>query len=154
MYNPQDVEQQTYSRGLIRSRLIAEVAVLLTAFVAALSVRAAFRHPKYDSEWGFPLASLLPDWAGSLVNLAFYAYLLWLFVAFFRSSDGKERIVVAGWSLNILLSPAQHLVSASVAAVIQYVKAASLVVAFITALLILLHTLAHDKALPDSRAGE
>jgi len=81
---------------------------------------------------------MLPTWAGVAVDVAFYAYLLWLCVVFFRIAQGKERVLVAGWCPGILLGPIEHLVSISTAAAIQYVQAVSIAVAFVAAVLILL----------------
>jgi hypothetical protein len=77
-------------------------------------------------------------------------YLLWLCVVFFRIAQGKERVLVAGWVPAILLSPVQSLVSISTAADIQYFKAASIGVAFVAAVLILLEGPARGDAQSDN----
>ena len=77
-------------------------------------------------------------WALWAVNVAFYGSLVWLCVVFFRVAIGKERVLVAGWFLLILLSPIQSLVSTSAAAAIQYIKAVSIAVAFVAVLLLVL----------------
>lgn len=77
-------------------------------------------------------------WALWAVNVAFYGYLVWLCVVFFRVAIGKERVLVAGWFLLILLSPIQSLVSTSAAAAIQYIKAVSIAVALVAALLLVI----------------
>jgi hypothetical protein len=144
------MEQQEHGRRLIRSSFNAEVTVLATALVAALSVRSAFtRHHRYGAERGLPLSSMLPEWGGVAVNLAFYVYLVWLCIAFFRRAQGKERVVVCGWLLLILLTPIQHFLSPTAADTVQYLKAGSLVVAFVWAVLLLIEVLGRDKALYD-----
>lgn len=72
------------------------------------------------------------------VNLAFYAWLVWLCVVFPRALHGKERVLAIGWALSLLLSLIQGLVSASLAAFIQYVSAASIMVALFAAIAILI----------------
>jgi hypothetical protein len=139
------MEWREHGRGLIRTRLHAEVIVLATAFVAALSIRRAFSHAPYNTEWGFPLSSMLPEWGGVTVYLAFYAYLLWLCVAFFWEAQGKERVVVGCYFIPILLSPLQHVVSPAAADAIQYFKAGNLLAAFVAAMLVLVQLLARDK---------
>ena len=83
------------------------------------------------------------------VNVALYAWLIWLCVVFPRSLHGKERILVLGWVPDILLSPMQGMVSVWFAAVIQYVKAASITAAFFAAVAILLEGSVNKDAPPD-----
>jgi hypothetical protein len=68
---------------------------------------------------------------------------------FFRALQGKERVLFAGWMPGIFLSPIQGWVSMSFAAAIQYVKAASISVAFVAAVLILLDAPPRDQAPSD-----
>src|SRR5438128_9857925 len=84
----------------------------------------------------------------------FYAWLLWLCVVFPRALQGKERVLVAGWIPGVLLSPIQGLVSASLAAAIQYVKAASIMVAFFAAVAILLECPVSGSASPEDTVPE
>jgi hypothetical protein len=83
--------------GLIGNRETAIGVFILTAFVAALTFRAALSHEAHQSHWLLPLNDLLSTWAVWAINIAFYVYLAWLCVAFFRVAVGKERILVAGW---------------------------------------------------------
>ena|SRR6266851_4209037 len=142
--------KREYEARLIRNKSSALAGLLLTGFLAVMTFRAAFSHSPRNSYWLLPLDFLLPRWPLLVVNVAFYTYLLWLCVAFFRTAQGKERVLVAGWVPGILLSPVQSLVSISAAADIQYVKAASIAVALVAAVLILLEGPADDDAQPDN----
>jgi uncharacterized membrane protein YkvI len=138
LYNPAQMEQQGYEPQLIRSRRIALVGLILTGYIAVLTFRAAFLQSPNHSHWLLPLDNVLPAWALWAVNVAFYGYLLWLCFTFFRAVRGKERVLIAGWVPGIVLSPIQSLVSISLADAIQYVKAVSISVAFVAAILILI----------------
>ena len=132
------MEGRSHREGLIRHRRNAVIALILTGLVAAMTFRAAFLPSPHHARWLIPLDSLLPMWALWAVNVAFYTYLLWLSVVFFQVAMGKERVLVAGWFLLILLSPIQSLVSTSAAAAIQYIKAVSIAVAFVAVLWLVL----------------
>jgi len=146
------MEGRSHRQGLIRHRRNAVIALILTGLVAAMSFRAAFLPSPHHSHWLIPLDFLLPVWALWAVNVAFYAYLLWLCVVFFQVAIGKERVVVAGWFLLSLLGPIQSLVSTSAAAAIQYIKAVSIAVAFVALLLIVLERANWRQRSPDSSA--
>jgi hypothetical protein len=143
------MEERDNKLGLIRNRRTAVVSLVLTGFIAAMTFRAVFSHSSHPSGWLIPLDSLLPAWAARAVNVAFFVYLLWVCIEFFRGALGQERILVAGWFLGILLSPIQNLVLPSTAAAIQYVKAASIAVAFVAAVLILL-----ERSTPRQRSAD
>jgi hypothetical protein len=132
------MEGRSHREGLIRHRRNAVIALVLTGLVAAMTFRAAFLPSPRHAHWLIPLDSLLPMWALWAVNVAFYTYLLWVCVVFLQVALGKERVLVAGWFLLILLSPIQSLVSTSAAAAIQYIKAVSIAVAFVAVLLLVL----------------
>ena len=145
LYNPGQMEQASRKPGLIPNRWAAVIGVMLTGFLTAVTVRDAYIHPTRHFYWLFPLDFMLPNWALWLVNGAFYGYLLWLCFVFFRIAQRKERIVVLGCSLGIVLYPIQNLVSTPGAVAIQYVEAAGTAVAFLVALDILLRLLVTDK---------
>jgi hypothetical protein len=135
-------------RGLIRSRRAAVVALCLTGFETALSIRDVFAHSQPRGQWLVSLEFLLPHWAAAVVNVAFYAYLLWLGVDFYRTAQGKERVLVAGWSTVILTGPLENLVSVSAATAIQWIHAASMVAALTAAVYILIENPASGPAQP------
>lgn len=91
------------------------------------------------------LTDLLPQWVAIMVNSALYAYLLWLGVAFFRISQGKERLLVAGWYAAFLMAIFQNLDSTA-AITIQYAKAFCYLTSFGAALFILVKTPASVNA--------
>lgn len=145
-------EQKPWPR-LIGGRFSATVAIVLTGYVAALTLRAAFWQSPHHFHWLVPVDTFFPARATLAVNLVFYVWMVWLCVVFPRALHGKERVLASGWALSLLLSLIQALVSASLGAFIQYVRAASMMVAFFAALAILIEgptrdTTASDEAIP------
>lgn len=152
LYSPTKVDQQRKPR-LITSKFTAAIAVILTGYITVLTLRSAFWQSPHHFRWILPLDYRLPPWAVLAANLVLYASILWLCIVFPAALQGKERVLVAGWIPNLLLSPIQGIVSASLAAAIQYLKAASIMVAFVAAVVILVEgpnreTAASDGAVP------
>jgi hypothetical protein len=119
---------------LVENMRDAVVAFCLTGIVAALSFRDVLRHTQHRSYWLLDLRSILPASAAAVVNLGFYAYLLWLGIMFYRSARRAERVVVAGWFASLFLGWIQNLVSMSAVAAINWVKAACMLTALLAAL--------------------
>jgi hypothetical protein len=142
---------------LIGSTRAAVVALCLTGIVAALSFRELVSHAQDRSYWLLDLRGIMPASAAALVNLGFYAYLLWLGVVFYRSAQGKERILVAGWFCAVVLGWIRNLVSMPIAAALGWVIAACMSMAFLAAVDILLRTLAGNGSgatrISDSRSS-
>ncbi len=130
--------QSEFKPGLIRSRRGALVVACLTGFVTALSFRDVLSHSRHQSHWLMDFY-FFPAWGVVTVNLMFYAYLFWLGIAFYRSAQGRERFLVGGWFLGILLFPVR-LVSISAGPVVDHVQLMGMVVAFLAAVDILLKT--------------
>jgi hypothetical protein len=124
----------TGTPGLIRSRFVAIIVLVLTGFVATQTVRVALHNPTRHPDWLFPLFFIRAQWIVLLVNVAFYAYLLWLCFVFFRIAQGKERVIVIGWFFGIVLYPIKVLVSGPAAFVIRYAEAAAMAAAFLVSL--------------------
>lgn len=143
------MEHREHKQQLIPNRRTAAIAVALTGYVAALTLRAAFWQAPYTLHWILSLGHLLPSWAVWTANVAFYVCLLCLCIAFPVSLRGKERVLVAGWVPGVLLSPVQGVVSVSVAAALQHVKAVSIVIAFFAAVAILLEGPVSGSAPPE-----
>jgi hypothetical protein len=143
------MEQREYKPRLISNRFTAVIGLVLTGCVMVLSFRTALSQAVHHFRWLLPLDHLLPPWGLWVANAAVYAYLLWACAVFFRALQGKERVLFAGWMPGIFLSPIQGWVSMSFAAAIQYVKAASISVAFVAAVLILLDAPPRDQAPSD-----
>ncbi|HYL68200.1 MAG TPA: hypothetical protein VEX69_03460 [Candidatus Limnocylindria bacterium] len=99
------------------------------------------------------MRSTLPASAAVAVNIFFYAYLLWLGVVFYRTTQGKERVLVAGWFGAMFLGWTQNLVSMSAAGAIEWAKASCMLVAFLAAVDILLRTFADDDPGLDDQAS-
>ena len=126
------------------------MGVILTGYIAALAIRSAFWQSPHHFHWLLPLDRLLPAWAVLTVNVVIYGWILWLFP---RALQGNERVLVAGWVPSLVLGPIQGMVSVSLATAIQYVKAASMMVAFIAAVVILVdssgtRTAPSDRVVP------
>ena len=139
------MEQRKQKPRLIGSRFSAAIGVVLTGYVAALALRAAFWQSPHHFHWLLPLDTLLPARATLVLNVALYVLLFSLCIVFPRGLQGKERLLVAGWVPGVLLSPMQGIVSASLAVAIQYVKAASIMVAFFAAVAILVEGAGTDN---------
>ena len=124
--------------GLITNKIAAVIAFILTAFVATLSLRDAFfRSAGRSHELLLPHFFGVPQSGLLAINVAFYGYLVWVCWLFFRVAHDRERVIVAGWSLAIVLFPAKYFVSPSTAAAIRYPEAVAMVVALFVALTIL-----------------
>lgn len=128
---------------LIPNKLTAWIAVGLTGWVAALAFRA-IRRPVLGAHWLVPL-DFLPYWAQLIVNAAFYGYLVFLGVLFFRVAQGRERIVVVGFFLSNLFYPVEMFVAPPAAIAMKNVNAVAQGVAFLAALDILLRTVARRR---------
>jgi uncharacterized membrane protein len=151
-YNPDKMDELGKPR-LITDRFTAAVSVILTGYVTVLTLRSALWQAPHHRHWILQLDYLLPPWAVLVANVALYAWILWLSIAFPRALQGKEWFLAAGWVPGLLLSPIQGMVSASLAAAIQYAKAVSIMVAFVAAIAILVEgpqkdTTASDGAVP------
>ncbi len=129
---------------LIHTKRGAVIALFITGYAMALSFRDVLTHFQRQYHWLLDLDWLvywhisLPAWVVAGVNLAFYAGLLWGGTLLYRIAQGKERVLVVGWAAVIFLGLIQILVSAPAAAAIDYVQAFVMLVAFVTAVDILL----------------
>jgi hypothetical protein len=131
--------QPEFKPRLIHNKRGAVIALCLTGYLAALSVRDVLWHSQRQHHWLLDFDWLvlwhisLPTWAVAGVNLGFYAYLLWLGVVFYRVAQGKERVLVVGWAAVILLGLIQFLISASAATEIDSLIAFMAAAAFLAA---------------------
>src|ERR1700690_2282266 len=96
---------------LLGNRFTAAIGVVLTGYVAELTFRAAIWQPPHHFHWLLPVDSILTARATLVVNVALYAWVLWLCIVFPRALHGKERVLVVGWVLSLLLSLTQGLMS-------------------------------------------
>ena len=126
---------------LLTTRTRSAVAVGLTLYVLVLAVRGGVLHE--SSEWpvlrGFGLHGPLLI----LINVVLYAYLCWLGFVFVRSTHGRERLVMSGWFVDILLSPLTILLSESTVAV-RIIGALGLTIALMAAISLLLRPARSD----------
>jgi hypothetical protein len=128
--------EQSHSTRLLTTRLRAGVAVALTAFVFAFAVRDVL-HPHYMRQWPVPWYFLLHGWPLLAVNVVFYCYLSWLAFWLIRGTHGRERVVMVGWFVSILLAPLENVWRGPVA-IMRYAEMFGLLVALLAAIAILL----------------
>jgi hypothetical protein len=135
--------------GFIQSKRGAIVALCVTGFAAALSVRNLAFQCKFNSHhkfnWLLDWGIFNPPWAVATVNLAFYGYSLWLAIAFYRMAQGKERIIVVGFFTGLLLYPIRILASPPVDTAINYTSNVATIVAFVVAIYILVAILRRQE---------
>ena len=74
----------------------------------------------------------LPSWAIAAMNLAFYAIGIWCWIALYRASQGKERIVIAGWAAGIL-GFIRPLLPGDLAMLVRYAEVGGMIAATIAA---------------------
>lgn len=147
------MDQSEDTARIIGSRNSAVTALCLTGIVAAQTFWDAIHHAEHKSYWLLDLNGPLPAFAAAALNMAFYAYLLWLGVVFCRGTKGKERVLVAGWFGALFLGWTQNVVSTSAAAVIGWVKAAFMLMAVVAAVDILRRTFANDGPGSDGQSS-
>jgi hypothetical protein len=128
---------ETRPNWLLTSRVSSGVAVGLTALVFGLAIRDLF-HPKNTRALLLPLDFLLHGWTVVAANIVFYGYLCWLSFWFVRISHKRERVVIVGWAVSILLSPIEILWPVAATA-LRYIETFGLGVALISAASLLLH---------------
>jgi hypothetical protein len=145
------MQQAEHKPGLIHDRRDAVIALCLTGFVTAWSVRDAVYQSQHKLPWLLDLQFMLPSRAAVAVNVGFYTYLLCLGVVFYRMARGKERVLVAGWFAGIVFVPVRILVSTSGAAV-DYVEAVGMMAAFLAAVHILIDVFASADPRVDNQA--
>ena len=131
---------------LISNKAAGLAALLLTGFVAAQALRGLLLHKRH-SVWLFPLFFSAPRWTFLALQLAFYAYLLWLCFVFFRVAVGKERTIVAAWSFAIFSGPVGSLLSRPAARALDSVAAFGLLAAFLVAMDIWLRQISQRPAI-------
>src|SRR5579859_1441132 len=138
--------QPEFRPRLIHTRRGAVIALCVTGYLAALSVREVLWHTQRQHHWLLDLDQLvynlhrlgywhlsLPAYIVAGVNLAFYASLLWGGVLLYRIAQGKERVLVVAWTAVIFLGLIQFLVSAAAAAAIDPVRVIMAGAAFLAA---------------------
>jgi len=127
---------------LITTRLRAAVALGLTAYVFALSVRDEVHpaHTKPTSLFGAP-----HGWLAIVVSIAFYGYLCWLSFRSLSLIKGRERLFFVGW-FGFLLSPVK-IIRPEWAALVEDLQFFGITVSLIAALSLLMYPSAAD---PDS----
>jgi hypothetical protein len=140
------MEQPEFRPRLVHTKRGAVIALCVTGYLAALSVRDVLWHSQRQHHWLLDLDQVvydlhrlgywhisLPAWVVAGVNLGFYAALLWGGVIVYRIAHGKERLLVAAWAALIVLNLIQVLISASAATAIDPVGVIMAGAAFLAA---------------------
>jgi hypothetical protein len=111
---------------------------VLTLYVFLLALHGPLHLGHTPSGWLLPLDFVLHGWLLVLVNVAFYFYLCWIAFSLIRASEGRERLFVIGWGVDLALHPIE-MVWPQTHAAIQYAVAVGLAGAIIAAVSLLLH---------------
>jgi len=85
-----NTDQRRHWPRLIGGRFSAAVGVVLTGYVAALTLRAAFWQSPHHFHWLLPVDTFLSARATLAGNLVFYGCLVWLCIAFPRVVEALE----------------------------------------------------------------
>jgi hypothetical protein len=120
----------------IHSRSGALFSVAFTGFLTYQTLRGVLHYRIPHSMWVFIPLPLLPNWMNIALNVLVYASIAWLCVAVFGMGGGKERLILAGWSVTLLLGLIQPFVPQEIAISIQYLKGLAISVAFLMSVLI------------------
>jgi hypothetical protein len=147
------MEPSEHEAGLIGNRGSAVVALSLTGIVAALSFRQFVSHPHPEIYWLLDFHRTLPTPAATAVEVAFYGYLFWLAIVFYRAAKGRERVLVAGLFLPIFLGPIRSVVSMSAAAAITYARAFCTLIALLAAVDIFLKVFTSNDSKAQNQAA-
>jgi hypothetical protein len=132
--------QPEFKPRLIHTKRGAVFALCCTGYFATLSVREVLSQSQRQHLWLLDFHWLvlwhiaLPAWIVAVVNMAFYAGLLWGGVLLYRIAQGKERVLVVGWAAVIFLGLIQFLISASAATTIGPLKTLMAAAAFLAAI--------------------
>ncbi len=158
--------QPEFRPRLIHTKRGAVIALCVTGYLGALSVRNVLWHSQRQHHWLLDLDEIvydlhrlgywhisLPAWIVAGVNLAFYAGLFWGGVLFYRIAQGKERLLVAAWTAVIFLNLIQVLISASAATAIDPVKVILTGAAFLAAVDIFIKMPASGYARVDNQTS-
>jgi hypothetical protein len=107
---------------LICSRSGALFSVAFTGFLAYATIRGVLHHRIPHSMWVVIPLPFLPNWMNIALNVFVYASIAWLCVTVFRMGSGKERVILSGCALTLLLGLLQPFVPQEIATSIQYAK--------------------------------
>ena len=120
----------------IRNRAAAVIAVALLAMVWIVNLRSLLIGTAGASgplPWHFAFMGR----AASIVDLLFYAWIMWVAVAMLRSTRGKERWLVMSCLLPVLLIPARPWLVGTLRTLTVCLTTLSITTALTIALLIL-----------------
>lgn len=81
------------------------MAAAFTALAFALDVVKGFYPARAEPRWLWPPSEMLHGWKLIAVNLAFYAYCLWILFWLVRRTHPLERLFWVGCGIGLLLWP-------------------------------------------------
>jgi hypothetical protein len=97
-----------YRAWLLTTRRRVAVAVAVTAYLFALSVREEL-YPAYtNSSWVFP-DGVPHHWWAIAFDLAFYGFYCWIAVDSVRVTKRRGRLFMIGWLVCLMPSPLKML---------------------------------------------
>lgn len=134
---------------LIRNRSSALLVVLGTGYLTALEIRAVLSPLPYSPSWILdPYAFRWPNWVVAAANVVFYLMLVYGFISIYRTARGKERVIVGGFCVAVLILPLKMLVAshATAIALIRILESICSGIAFFAALAILVESPSFGKS--------
>ena len=127
--------------GLVRNRRDATIAVILTAIIAASSVRTTLHPMRLTGPWLFDPIYGLPHLGSRLsigLSLFFWGFVLWIVFWVYRAARGKyERLVLASFATGFIFSTIERFMPPQVAANMRYISTTATVVSLVAAVTIL-----------------
>lgn len=140
------MKQSEEKTALIGTKFAALVAFCLTGIETVQTFRGVLHYTQHTSYWLIDMRWILPASIAVVINVGFYAYVIWLAVVFYRTAQGRERVLVIGWFGTLFLGWTQVLVSSSSAENIERVEALFMLAGFFAAIDILIRTFAKSDA--------
>lgn len=122
---------------LLNTRLRAAAAAILTGLVLLLLVHGPF-YSRYYSGFKWPFEGLLHGATLVIVNVITYGWMYWIVFWLVRGTQGRERLVTAGWALASVMSPLRHLLP-RFAMVFRSLEEVELAAAVLAAVSLLVH---------------
>jgi uncharacterized BrkB/YihY/UPF0761 family membrane protein len=134
---PMSVEHRS---GLVRNKRDATIAVILTAIIAASSLRTTLQPMRLTGPWLFEPIYGLPHLGRLSIGLSlfFWGFVLWILFWFYRAARGKyEQLLLASFVTGFVFSTIERFMPLQIAANMQYISTAAALVSLVAAITIL-----------------
>ena len=126
-------------RWVLTTRRRSAVALVLTGYVFALTVRELL-HPGHSKSGWLLDSGVLHGWYLVALNAFFYGCFCWAAFEWIRNTSGTERAFMAGWSAVFVLSPLKGL-GPQWSIAISFIELTGLALSFLAALALFLTAL-------------